>query len=155
MGVIRLLESQTGLWSNGFDWPKHWLIFKYVGDADVCKFRIPFRVGGSKSSYLWPRAPCPRARLYRAIMLICKLGYFKKLQRLLAKVGQMALTNYLSHSLICNFIFMGWGLGLAGTLQRIEIYYVVLELVFQIITSSLWLSYFDLVLPSGSGASNL
>ena len=77
------------------------------------------------------------------IMLICKIGVFKKMQRLLAKVGQMALTNYLSHSLICNFIFMGWGLGLAGTLQRIEIYYLVLGIwVFQIITSSLWLTYF-------------
>ena len=50
-GLLDCFESQTGLWSNGFDWPKHWLIFKYVGDADVCKFRIPFRVGGSKSSY--------------------------------------------------------------------------------------------------------
>lgn len=77
------------------------------------------------------------------IMLVCKLGFFKKIQRLLAKVGQLALTNYLSHSLICNFIFMGWGLGLAGTLQRVEIYYLVLGIwIFQIITSSLWLTYF-------------
>ncbi|MBG11274.1 MAG: hypothetical protein CMD92_08970 [Gammaproteobacteria bacterium] len=77
------------------------------------------------------------------IMLICKLGFLKKMQGLLAKVGQMALTNYLSHSLICNFIFMGWGLELAGTLQRIEIYYLVMGIwVFQIITSSLWLTYF-------------
>ena len=77
------------------------------------------------------------------IMLICKSGVLKKMQRLLSKVGQMALTNYLSHSLICNFIFMGWGLGLAGTLHRIEIYYLVLGIwIFQIIASSLWLTYF-------------
>ena len=78
------------------------------------------------------------------IMLICKSGVLKKMQRLLSKVGQMALTNYLSHSLICNFIFMGWGLGLAGTLHRIEIYYLVLGIwIFQIIASSLWLTYFQ------------
>ena len=77
------------------------------------------------------------------IMLICKSGVLKKMQRLLSKVGQMALTNYLSHSLICNFIFMGWGLGLAGALHRIEIYYLVLGIwIFQIIASSLWLNYF-------------
>lgn len=77
------------------------------------------------------------------VMLVWKLDLFKFLQIALAKVGQMALTNYLSHSLICNFIFMGWGLGLAGELQRVEIYYVVFGVwVFQLIFSPLWLRYF-------------
>ena len=77
------------------------------------------------------------------VMLICKLGLFKFAQFVLAKVGQMALTNYLSHSLICNFIFMGWGLGLAGHLERVEIYYVVLGVwTFQLIFSPLWLRYY-------------
>lgn len=77
------------------------------------------------------------------VMLVCKLDLFKSLQSALAKVGQMALTNYLSHSLICNFIFMGWGLGLAGELQRVEIYYVVFGIWgFQLIFSPLWLRYY-------------
>ncbi len=77
------------------------------------------------------------------VMLICKLGILSWMRYVLAKVGQMALTNYLSHSLICNFIFMGWGLGLAGQLQRHEIYYVVFGIwIFQLITSPLWLHYF-------------
>jgi uncharacterized protein len=77
------------------------------------------------------------------VMLACKLGLLNFLQNMLAKVGQMALTNYLSHSLICNFIFMGWGLGMAGELQRVEIYYVVFGIwAFQLIFSSLWLRYF-------------
>ena len=77
------------------------------------------------------------------VMLVCKLGSFERIQRLLANVGRMALTNYLSHSLICNFCFMGWGLGLAGTLQRIEIYYFVAGIwIFQLIASTLWLTYF-------------
>jgi uncharacterized protein len=77
------------------------------------------------------------------VMLACKLGQLNFLQNMLAKVGKMALTNYLSHSLICNFIFMGWGLGMAGELQRVEIYYVVFGIwAFQLIFSSLWLRYF-------------
>lgn len=77
------------------------------------------------------------------VMLMCKLGFLRWLQYMLAKVGQMALTNYLSHSLICNFIFMGWGLGLAGQLERLEIYYVVFAIwIFQIIVSPIWLKYF-------------
>lgn len=77
------------------------------------------------------------------VMLICKLGILSWMRLVLARVGQMALSNYLSHSLICNFIFMGWGLGLAGELQRHEIYYVVLGIwLFQLITSPLWLRHF-------------
>ncbi len=77
------------------------------------------------------------------VMLICKLGILSWARFILARVGQMALTNYLSHSLICGFIFMGWGLGLAGQLERLEIYYVVLGIwVFQLIASPLWLHYF-------------
>ena len=77
------------------------------------------------------------------VMVICKLGILRWGQFLLARVGQMALTNYLSHSLICNFIFMGCGLGLAGQLERYQIYYVVLGIwLFQLITSPLWLHYF-------------
>lgn len=77
------------------------------------------------------------------VMLVCKLGVLRWFQFLLARVGQMALTNYLSHSLICNFIFMGWGLGMAGQLERHQIYYVVLGIwIFQLLTSPLWLRYF-------------
>lgn len=77
------------------------------------------------------------------IMVICKLGVLAWWRFLMARVGQMALTNYLSHSLICNFIFMGWGLGLAGQLERLEIYYVVFGIwLFQIIASPLWLKYY-------------
>lgn len=77
------------------------------------------------------------------VMVICKLGVLGWWRFLIARVGQMALTNYLSHSLICNFIFMGWGLGLAGQLERLEIYYVVFAIwFFQIVTSPLWLNYY-------------
>jgi uncharacterized protein len=38
---------------------------------------------------------------------------------------------------------MGWGLGMAGELQRVEIYYVVFGIwAFQLIFSSVWLRYF-------------
>jgi uncharacterized protein len=77
------------------------------------------------------------------VMLICKSGILTWLRSSLAAVGQMALTNYLSHTVICNFIFMGYGLGLFGQLNRYEIYYVVLGIwIFQLIVSPLWLRFF-------------
>ena len=77
------------------------------------------------------------------IMMICKSGILHLLRSALASVGQMALTNYLSQSLICNAIFMGWGFNLLGELERFQIYYVVLGVwLFQLIVSPIWLRYF-------------
>ncbi len=75
------------------------------------------------------------------VMLICKSGLLTWLRTGLARVGQMALTNYLSQSIICNFIFMGFGFGLAGELERHQIYYVVFAVwIFQLFFSIWWLS---------------
>ena len=77
------------------------------------------------------------------IMMVCKSGILHLLRSALASVGQMALTNYLSQSLICNAIFMGWGFNLLGELERFQIYYVVLGVwLFQLIVSPIWLRYF-------------
>lgn len=74
------------------------------------------------------------------IMLICKHALLPWLRSALAAVGQLALTNYLSQSIICNFVFMGFGLGLFGELQRYQAYLVVIAVwVFQIVFSLVWL----------------
>ena len=74
------------------------------------------------------------------VMICCKLRLFSGLLRALACVGQMALTNYLAQTIICNTIFLGFGFGLWGKLQRYELYLVVLVIwIFQIICSVAWL----------------
>jgi uncharacterized protein len=78
-----------------------------------------------------------------AIMLICKLRVLRSTRLALAAVGRMALTNYLSHSVICNTIFMGFGWGLVAELERSEIYIIVVGIwVFQLILSSFVLRRF-------------
>ena len=55
----------------------------------------------------------------------------------------MALTNYLSTSVICMFLFTGAGLAWYAQLQRHELYYVVFAIwALQLIWSPLWLSQF-------------
>lgn len=77
------------------------------------------------------------------IMLFIKSGWLSMLQRSLAAVGQMAFTNYIVHTIICNFIFLGYGLSKYGKLQRYELYYIVIGIwVFQLIISPIWLKYF-------------
>jgi len=77
------------------------------------------------------------------IGLIYRLPALAGAMRALAATGQMALTNYLSQSLICMFLFTGAGLALYGQLERHELYYVVLAIwIVQLIWSPLWLRRF-------------
>ena len=77
------------------------------------------------------------------IMLFVKWGRMRFLQSALGAVGQMALTNYLMHSVICAFIFYGFGLSLYGELQRYELLYIVGGIwLLQLVLSPIWLNHF-------------
>lgn len=79
------------------------------------------------------------------LLSVIRAGLFKPLQRGLAAVGQMALTNYLMQTIICIWLFysFGLGLGLYGKFERHELYYVVFAIwVVELIWSPLWLARF-------------
>jgi len=98
--------------------------------------------GGFRPSYDVSRL-CLAVGYIGIIMLICKHALVPWFRSALAAVGQLALSNYLAQSVICNFIFMGFGLGLFGDLQRYQAYLVVLGVwIFQIIFSLIWLRFY-------------
>lgn len=75
------------------------------------------------------------------VVLLLHKGVLTGLQKRLAAVGRMALTNYLMHSFICLVVFTGLGFGLVGTLSRVELYIVVLAIwVLQLWFSPWWLA---------------
>jgi uncharacterized protein len=77
------------------------------------------------------------------VVLACGGGCSSWLARALGAVGRTALTNYLLQSLICTFIFYGFGLGLYGSVERTgQIGIVVAIWVVQLVISPLWLSRF-------------
>lgn len=87
----------------------------------------------------------PMALCYMAIaVMIVKAGWFRWLTRRVAAVGQMALSNYISHSLICSTIFYGgYGFGLFGKLERWQLYPIVVAIwVFNLAWSPIWLRSF-------------
>lgn len=78
-----------------------------------------------------------------AVMLVFKSGILAGLKRRLAAVGRMALTNYLSQTLICTTLFYGWGFGLFDHLGRFQQMFVVVGVcIFQLIVSPIWLEWF-------------
>ena len=51
------------------------------------------------------------------LMLIVQSGALTWLTKRLAAVGRMALSNYLTHSIVCTTLFYGYGFGLFGNDQ--------------------------------------
>jgi uncharacterized protein len=77
------------------------------------------------------------------LMLIVQSGAIGWLTRRLAAVGRMALTNYLTHSIVCTTLFYGYGFGLFGQVNRTGLAAIVLTIwIFQLIVSSIWLRFF-------------
>jgi len=77
------------------------------------------------------------------IMLLCKFQALAGFKSALSNVGKMAFTNYIMQSLICTFIFYGYGLNYFAELNRIECLAVVVLVWFiQLFYSTLWLLHF-------------
>lgn len=75
------------------------------------------------------------------ILAIVRAGALAGLRKRLAAVGQMAFSNYLSHSIITAVLFLGWGFGLAGRFNYAEQLLIVAAIwIFQLIISPLWLA---------------
>lgn len=75
------------------------------------------------------------------------LAFMKNPQRkffgFFSRVGRMALTNYLTQSLVLTFLSYGWGLGLAMQLNGFQVLGICLLLFSaQIVISGLWLKLF-------------
>jgi len=78
------------------------------------------------------------------LLYVYRQKSLKKMFACMAAPGRMALTNYISQSIVGIMLFYGLGLGLGTTfgLVTIEVTAVLLFL-FQIVASTLWLQYFS------------
>ncbi|MAL27440.1 MAG: hypothetical protein CL820_16430 [Croceicoccus sp.] len=77
------------------------------------------------------------------VLCVVRLGLFAMLQRGFAAAGQMALTNYMTQTLICITLFYGFGFGLYGRFDRSQLYLIVATIAaVQMIWSLAWLHHF-------------
>lgn len=68
----------------------------------------------------------------------------RKIYSYFSKVGRMALTNYLSQSLVLTFLSYGWGVGLALKLNGFQVLGIaVLLYISQVKVSEFWLNRFS------------
>ncbi len=141
----RIITAERGL--------KFYVILAVIGYG----IGIPFRTGAVLSSFdaqfmlthwVWNGFD----QFSRAAMTLGHIGLFFVLwkafasglfMRALTAAGRMALTNYISQTVIANLIFSGIGLGLYGSLDRTGIYAIMVAFwVVQLSFSMWWLARF-------------
>lgn len=77
------------------------------------------------------------------VMWVERRGRWPAARQRLAAVGRMAFTNYILHTLICTFVFYGFGLGLYAQVNRVGQAGIILAIwIFQLWFSPWWLSRF-------------
>ena len=78
-----------------------------------------------------------------AVMLIVNRGLLTGLMARFSAVGRMALSNYLTHSIVMTTVFYGYGLGLYGSIPRAAQMLFVLGMIsLQLWLSPIWLQHF-------------
>ena len=110
-----------GIYENPLDPVRlqFYLIFNNLG-------RLPFVVG-----YL------------SLITVIFRPGIVQPIGDWVAAVGRMALSNYLTSSLIGAFVFYGFGLALFNQLSRLQVLLLIIVVwVGQVVFSVLWMKRF-------------
>jgi uncharacterized protein len=108
-------------------------------------FAMPRSNGALQVGFEFMTLPITLGYASLAILLL-KLDLARKLLNPLARLGQMAFTNYISQSIIMTTIFWGGrGLGYFGEADRVELWMIVIAIwVVQLIWSPLWLSRFSM-----------
>ncbi|CAM3177097.1 DUF418 domain-containing protein [Sphingomonas antarctica] len=78
-----------------------------------------------------------------ALILLVQSGAMRWLVTRLAAAGRMAFSNYLGTTLITTTLFYGYGFGLFGTLERAQLYWIVLGVwTLILLWSKPWLARF-------------
>lgn len=102
-------------------------------------------INGLYQTIAYAMGVAPLALAYVGILMLCfQKAIGKKIMSFTAPVGKMAFSNYMTHSVVCQFIFLPQGLNYGGSFGTIylTIFGVSLYLL-QIIVSTVWLKHFN------------
>lgn len=123
--------------------PANFMLAQFISTSEDDYFNL--KMNGLYQTIFYALGVAPLALAYVGmLMLSFQTTVGHKLLQLIAPVGKMAFSNYLMHSLIGNFVFLGAGLGYMGKVG--PVYYTLFGIavfIFQIIFSTTWLKYFQ------------
>lgn len=102
--------------------------------------RDPFQVG--TGLLMFGNLPACLGYVGMLVLMLHSDGPFSRIQ-VLAPVGRMALTTYLTQSLLSTFVFYGWGLGMWGLGRAAQVAYVFGVFILQVAFAHWWLARFQ------------
>jgi uncharacterized protein len=123
--------------------PANYLLAQYMSNDTGDYWQL--KTKGLYQTIAYALGVAPLALAYVGLFMLSfqtKAG--NKIMSILAPVGKMAFSNYVMHSLIGNFVFLGAGLGYMG--QVGPVYFTlfgVIVFIIQILLSTIWLKYFN------------
>lgn len=101
--------------------------------------RDPFQIG--MSLLMIGNLPACLGYVSAIVLMLHSNSIFSRI-RVLAPLGRMALTNYLTHSIIATTYFYGYGLGHYGMGRAAQVGFVFLVITLQVIFCHWWLARF-------------
>jgi len=105
------------------------------------EFALPVILGAAMAATI-PFRPVMVLAIAALIILLTRNG--GALVERIAAAGRAAFTNYLGASILMTGLFYGWGVGLFGSMSRIDLWIVVLAMwVLMLIWSKPWLERFQ------------
>lgn len=122
--------------------PANYYLAHYMSTAMGDYFQLKQK--GLYQTIFYAIGVVPLAMAYVGIFILCfQSAAGKKIMSLIAPAGKMAFSNYITQSLVGNFVFLGAGLGFMG--QVGPVYFTLFGIGFfilQVIFSTIWLRYF-------------
>ena len=130
-GGLAIVGMALGLavtgWGFHFSEAREWSMNVFFNGSLFRSLGMVFLVMGYVGGILW----------------LCGGAARDWLERWLAPLGRMALTNYLAQTVICTTLMYGHGFGMFGSLGRAQLWFVVLPIWgVQIIASKWWMDRF-------------
>jgi uncharacterized protein len=154
MMILGVILYQTGVFSDLNAMKHYWLLTSII--LLLAVFANYFRYYQWTYEYYLPVTSHLKASLGNFSKELMGLSYalvfngaFQKLikqkgESIIAKIGRMALTNYISQSIICAFLFYGFGLGWHGQFSRVELLPIIVVIwIFQLLFSYFWLKKYQ------------
>jgi uncharacterized protein len=124
--------------------PFNYLLAKHMSSSIIGEY-YNLQPSGLLLTVYYALGVVPLALTYVGLLMFgfqTKLGY--KMLQIVSPVGKMAFTNYIMHSLIGNFVFLGAGLDMMGKVGPFYLtLFGILVFIVQIIFSTFWLKYFQ------------
>ena len=123
--------------------PANYQLAYYMSNFEDDYFGL--KINGWYETIAYALGVVPLALAYVGLLMLSfQTTIGNKILLLISPVGKMAFSNYLMHSLIGNFVFLGAGLGYMGQVGPVYLtLFAILVFVFQIILSTIWLTYFQ------------